>query len=60
MSKTITTCQMTLKRTTKGAILYEATNKNGGALTSLYLRKEGLTEPFPALIEVVIRVDEGE
>ncbi len=58
--KTIDTVVMKLDRATKGAVLYKdsvrTTGVEGQALTSLYLRKDGLPEPFPPEITVTVTV----
>lgn len=53
---TISKATMTMERQTKGAVLYNNV-KDGGAITNLYLRKDGLTEPYPGSIEVTVAVD---
>lgn len=61
MSTTIGKATLTMKRTTPGAVLYENVKQgNGEPITTLYLRKKGLVEPFPGSIEVTITVDDGE
>ena len=51
---------MQLERVTKGAVLYKnvktATNE---ATTNIYLRKSGLTEPYPETIHVTIDLESG-
>lgn len=51
--------KMTLVRETKGAVLYENTLKAPGeAVTNLYLRKSGLTAPYPQVIHIALDVEE--
>ena len=57
MSKTISVAQMTLKRETKGALLYENT-ETGLAITSIYLRKDGVASPYPKTITLTAVVDD--
>ncbi len=56
----VTSAKLTMTRQTKGAVLYDNVKTNSGqAVTNLYLRKDGLTEPFPGEIEVtIIRLDD--
>ncbi len=57
--KTISTAALLMDRTTKGAVLYKNKKEGDGqAVTSLYLRKSALTEPYPAEIQVTVAVDE--
>ncbi len=59
---TIATARLVLERATKGAVLYKNANTDDGQpITTLYLRKSGLTEPYPAEIVVTIvkKDDEG-
>ncbi len=60
--KTIDTVTMTPDRITKGAVLYKdlvrTSGMEGQALTSLYLRKDGLPTPFPPKITVTVTVDD--
>ena len=59
--KTISTATMKLDRVTKGAVLYKDAKEDGGtALTSIYLRKIGLAEPFPPTITVTIAIEGDE
>ncbi len=57
---TITTARLTMDRTTKGAVLYKNVNTaDGQAVTTVYLRKDGLTEPFPGEISMtIVRIDD--
>ncbi len=60
---TIGTAVMKLDRVTKGAVLYKvapADEVKRQALTSIYLRKVGLSEPFPATITITVTVEDGE
>lgn len=57
MSTTISVARMSLKRETKGAVLYENTASDL-AITNLYLRKSGLQAPYPKFINVNITVAE--
>lgn len=50
---TICTSTLTMKRSTKGAVLYGNT-KDGQAVTTIYLRKDGLTEPYPGEITLTV------
>ncbi len=55
--KTIQQSDMKLDRVTKGAVLYKAMDMEdnpASAITSIYLRKSGLTEPYPT--EITLRV----
>jgi hypothetical protein len=55
---TIGTATMTMKRTTKGAVLYENA-KQGQTITTIYLRKDGLAQPFPGEIAITVtRLDD--
>ena len=59
MTKEINRTKMTLVRETKGAVLYENVLKAPGeAATNLYLRKSGLTTPYPQVIYVAIDAEE--
>ncbi len=59
---TIATAMMVMKRATKGAVLYEnVSTGDGRAVTTLYLRKDGLVEPYPGEIVVtVVRKDDED
>lgn len=57
----ISTATLALERATPGAVLYK--NKVEGedeAITTVYLRKSGLSEPFPSTIEIAITVPDGD
>ena len=55
--KTISTSEMKLDRETKGAVLYKAIETAPNeAITNLYLRKSGLTAPYPEVIHVQVQV----
>ncbi len=58
----VTTAHMTMVRSTKGAVLYKNTNAaDGQSVTTIYLRKDGLVEPYPGEIVVtVVRKDDEE
>ncbi len=58
---TIKSATMVMVRSTKGAVLYKNVNEGEGQpITTIYLRKSGLTEPYPGEITVTIaRPDEG-
>ncbi|KKN65468.1 hypothetical protein LCGC14_0481880 [marine sediment metagenome] len=60
--KTISKALMTMTRQTKGAVVYDNVKPNNGgqAITTLYLRKDGLTEPYPGSIEVTVAVDDPD
>ena len=59
--KTISTATMKLDHVTKGAVVYKDARADAGtALTSIYLRKVGLPEPFPPTITVTIAVEDDE
>ena len=46
---------MHLQRVTKGAVLYKNEKEGDGeALTTVYLRKSALTEPYPTTITIVL------
>ncbi len=52
---TFATVKMTMERTTPGAILYKNVNATPGqAVTTLYLRKDGVVEPYPGEITVMV------
>ena len=54
MSKlTISQATMRLDRETKGAVLYKNVD-DGMAITSLYLRKDGIPTPYPQNIVVTV------
>ncbi len=57
--KTLSKATMTMTKRTPGAVVYTnvKTNNGGQCLTTLYLRKDGLTEPYPGSIEVTVAVD---
>ena len=59
---TIATCNMVLERDTKGAVLYKREEAPQAdvekALTSIYLRKAGLTLPYPEEITVTVTIGE--
>ena len=58
---TIATAHMVMDRTTKGAVLYKNTSeKIGRAITTLYLRKGGLIQPYPSEIVVTIVKKNGD
>ena len=58
---TVSKASLVMDRTTKGAVLYKNKKEGDGqAITSLYLRKSALTEPYPAEIEVTVTTDNGE
>ena len=59
---TIATAHMVLDRSTKGAVLYKNTSTaDGQPVTTLYLRKSGLVEPYPGEIVVtIVRKDDEE
>jgi hypothetical protein len=49
---------MRLERATKGALLYKNVKEGAGeALTTVYLRKEGMTEPYPITLTIVITTE---
>lgn len=51
--------QLVLKKETKGAVLYEVQNGNGGMITSIYLRKQGFpTNSYPSTIHVTVEVED--
>ncbi len=55
--KTIQQSDMKLDRVTKGAVLYKVVEENpASAITSIYLRKSGLTEPYPTVITLRVQV----
>jgi len=55
VAKNIGGAVMRLERATPGALLYKNTRKGEGeCLTTIYLRKSGLTEPFPTSITIVV------
>ncbi len=59
--KTISTALLTMEKTTPGAVMYKNVKVGvGQAITNLYLRKDGLTEPFPGSITVTVSVEDGE
>ncbi len=52
---TIATARLTMERSTKGAVLYKNTSTaEGQPITTIYLRKDGLVEPYPGEIVVTI------
>lgn len=54
-SEQIANVKMNKVRETKGAVLYENVDASSGqAVTNLYLRKEGMTAPFPEVLDVQI------
>ncbi len=58
----VATVTMVLERSTKGAVLYKNINESEGQpVTTIYLRKSGLVEPYPGEITVTIerKDDEG-
>jgi len=56
---TICIATMTMDRTTKGAVLYKNV-KQGQAVTNLYLRKDGLAQPFPGEITLTVSRTDDE
>ncbi len=56
--KTVTVATMSLERVTKGAVLYKNRSpEDGEPITNLYLRKSGLSEPYPTTIHVTVEVN---
>jgi len=58
--RTIASAMMSLDKVTKGAVRYadkDADADNGSPITVIYLRKSGLTEPYPTEIELKIKVE---
>lgn len=52
---------MRLDRITKGAVLYKNVREGQPeAMTNLYLRKSGLTEPYPEIIHITIEIEAHE
>ncbi len=59
--RTVSKATLTMDRSTKGAVLYKnAKEGEGQAITTVYLRKSGLVEPYPGSIEMTITVDDEE
>lgn len=57
--KTIGTSIMKLDRVTKGAILYKSVVEGDSeVLTSIYLRKSGLSEPYPNTVTITAAVED--
>ncbi len=53
--KTISSAKLSMDRTTKGAVLYKnQSTAEGVAVTSIYLRKSGLSAPYPSEITVTV------
>lgn len=58
MSEQIATATMNLTRETKGAVLYHNEDEGSSeAVTNLYLRKSGLTKPYPEVLIVTIETE---
>ena len=56
---TISTATLTMERTTPGAVLYKNV-KEGQVVTTLYLRKDGLTQPYPGEIQLTVSRQDDE
>ena len=56
---TICTATLTMKRSTPGAVLYENVKKEQ-VVTTLYLRKDGLTQPYPGEIQLTVSRQDDE
>lgn len=56
---TISKATLVMDRTTKGAVRYQnVKNDEGQAMTTVYLRKSAMIEPYPGEIVVTIETPE--
>ena len=53
--ETIVTTTMSLEKTTKGTVVYSGS----GPIPSLYIKKDGIAQPFPQRVTVSVVVDEA-